>query len=373
MLDQLAFIGTKLHLYDALEPHREKIRQFTERFSAEARQPRNPPGNQARPQAPFPPATRGGTTQRNQASLKICQALLDPEQFASTALENILSIDPSSSSEARATVNADSEILLQLFPSTFNKLTSLPVSTGVVAQALANWGEKAPLEALEAFRKNVISKNQLRNVAARALTSRHKDAEETFWKSIQLSLQPNSSTDSFTSAQTLLSFSASFSVPTYRSPDIEWYSVARHAAPELGRAAAWQLAFDYLNGRYEERNISILPMAERPFDRMLAVAYCVAEDYPDVAQQILDRALPRVLANVQQASESPFSRNADISLAAWFDPQATTDLIIKLKKQFDEEQKNQPANQRSIPASMRQAELLSLRNSCLRGLLLDEQ
>ncbi len=126
-----------------------------------------------------------------------------------------------------------------------------------------------------------------------------------------------------------------------------------------------------LSGRYDDLNVSILSVRDRNFQQMLTAAYCLSEDYPELATLMAQRAVPQMLKSAEQELAQSFSRASDISLAAWFEPQATTELLIKISKQLDEEKKQQGARIDTRSFSKTNS-LMSLRDSCLRGLLLDE-
>lgn len=363
MLQQLVAVGTKLHNYRALAPHRVKIRQFIDLYMSEAdAAPANPLGNGV-----APPAARTRTSVERPV-LDFCRALVDAEVFALRVLDELNESAEETSPENRSLQMRDTSVLLQLFPATF---LTLPANRGSLSNAMfVNWGEQSPLEALEAVKQGKLTPDVLRVVTTAALASHHADAEQVFWESVRLLLRADSSRDRISSS--MLGMLSPFELPSSSNRPVElvWYGAAQQSSPKMGRVAAWMLAHDCLSGKYEENNTSILPQRERMSPALLVAAYCLATDFPDLTTHIKERALPRALQSIDRDFGQTY-RNTDVSLAAWLDPQATTDFVIKLQKRLDEEQKNQPAGQRDPRFSVKQAELMSLRSTCLRGLLVD--
>ena len=353
--DMLANVGVKLHLYGALDPHRGKIRQFLEQYAIEAaRTPPNPGGN-----APNPLNARAMLPEEL-GVLPLCRALLDPEQFAANTLEELQVNSAELSNEERVAQMRNAAIFLQLFPAQFSQLPPdrLAMSDG----AMQNLGMQAPLQGIEAVKQGKLGPEYLRAVAASAFMNGHADAAEVFRESNKLFLQ---------SDPTRTRISAGMFNVRNRQPDIVWYEAAKRTSPEFGRMAAWHLAYEYLSGKYEDNSMTILPMRERYHQQMLGAAYCLMDDFPDLAQQVAQRAIPRLLVNTEQEFGQTFGRGGDFSLVAWFAPRVACDVVMKLKKRLDEEQKNQPAGGRDPRLYSKQNELATLRMTCLRGLLLD--
>lgn len=343
MLDHLAAVGLKLHHYGVLDT--TKISEFLALRAAESsRVARNPRAAiQGRPES---------------ESIAMCRALLDPLQFAADVGETAPVESSELNTELRVQEARNREILLRLFPADFEKINRL---RGLASeQTLIDLSEQAPLEALAAVKQGKVPVEFLRVIAAVALNSGRAEAARVFEESARELLR----VDQSRFRPSALSIGA-------RNLDLNWYKAARRTSVEFRKMVAWHLAHDYLSGKYDDASVSILSIRDRNYQQMLTTAYCLSEDYPELAMQIAQRAVPRMLRSAEQELDQSYSRASDISLAAWFEPQAATELVMKISKQLDEEKKQQGAKPDARLFS-KTNRLMSLRDSCLRGLLLDE-
>ena len=354
VIDIMANVGVKLHAHGALGPsYRDKIRQFLEKHAIEAAkvQP-NPAGVQGLPNI--------NRLNQERPWLNVCRALLDPGQFASGVLEQLAADATELTSEERMAQNRDLELFMKLFPLEFARLPAERMSMS--DEVLASAGTIAPLNVLAAIKQGMLPADTLRVVSTAALISNHPDAEQTLREGAKLMLRSES---------TRPRLPTSFFGMVARQPDLAWYQAAKQKSPELGRLVAWNLAHDYLSGKYADNSITVLPARERAAPQILSTAYCLNDDFPELAHAMAQHLVPRLLASTEQEFGLTFTRNGDFSVAAWFDPQATTALVIKLKKRIDEERK-QAGGARDASVFVKENELASLRFTCLRGLLLDQ-
>ena len=348
ILEQIAQVGLKLHHLGRLDPHREKIRQFVAQWKAAQPRPR---GDGPQPM-----------TSSERSHSPICVALTDPALFARDTLELLSKDSAELTYEQRNRQSSQAEVFLQLFPNEYEKLSAQPLRIALNQATMISWGEQSPLSALEAYKRNVIVASQLRQVAEASLLSHHADAGPMVREASKLLVRSATPRSNSWEARR----------------EIEVYQAARATSNELGRQQAWFMARDYLGGRYDYDPTSSQPTQNQLADRALAVGYCLRDEQPELAEQIVKLGVPRVLRNLERQFEEHYGDNVDMTLAAWFEPQATCDLLIKLSQRFAEESKKQNAQPPAQPGMYYQRlqsminNLALLRHTCLRGLLLDE-
>lgn len=353
MINEIAEVGLKLHTFGVLGPYRGKLQQFIDYWTTQK--------NKERAQLRLPanlPANAQRMWMMDSDSVLMCRALMNPEEFAANATEQLQSDLNELSPEDRATAVRNTSILMRLYPVEQLKLPAERMSASL--EYFVDLGTLDPLAGLEAARRGTFSADSVRMIVQSAFSSGHPDAQRAFTESIPLMLQADSDLRRF-----------AFSMG--RPGELGWYKAVHGASDELGRIAAWILAFDYLNGKYDDAAARLLPMMERRSQNMLAIAYSIINEYPELCKQIVDRAAPRLLQQAEAEFDMPFARSSDVSLAAYFDAEGTVDVLLKLQKRLDEEMKNQPARQTNSRLYSRRNSLSTLRATCLRGLLLDEQ
>ncbi len=361
MLSHVVKAALKLHALGGLSPYQEKLRQFAEHADSKAQkaQPNSRvtslgPGSEPKP-------------------TDMCRALADLQQFAAKAIESLQWTREQLSREEWAAQAKQATIFMQLYPGEYIKLGDR-IPRPLNDRFVISWGEQAPLQVLEAYQAGKINADMLRFGAEAAVVSGHPDGAAMFVEANKL-LALTETTRSRASVSAVLQL----------PPDIAWYHAASRTSKALGRQAAWFLARDYLSGQYDFNMRGILPTQERSAEQLLAVAYCLQAEYPELARELVARNLPRALQNLEQGFEQPFRSDLDLSCIAWFDPQAAHDLMIKFNERLAEEKKKSAAAPapgqapgqpvQFTPEAQRlqtmAANLTLLRHSCLRGLLLD--
>ncbi|MCC6508444.1 MAG: hypothetical protein IT423_05010 [Pirellulaceae bacterium] len=254
----------------------------------------------------------------------------------------------------RSAWSAQNALLIRLFPQYFS---SVPLPRYSVNDVFwMELGELIPQPAWKAIKNQQNDSSTIRWLVAGALTAKHPDGQELFQQAVAHELH---SMDS--------QYSRLSSVSSRSSLVIPWVLAAKRHSPQLGKQACWLLAHDYLSGRLEPSSTSVLPTTQRLDNQALAIALCIDSEFPELAQMIVDRCVPKVLEQLEQDMAQPYARSLDASLVAYFAPQQTTELIKRVEQQ---NVNAAPAN--GLP-SARLISLAQMRQSCLRGLLLDAE
>ena len=350
MLEHLGAVGLKLHFYGLLDNHRNRIRQYLE---LEVPKRNNPMSRWDASELLF-----NGSDAADAPYL--CRALLDPEQHIANVLEASPLDFTDVNREEFASQVKSAEMALRLAPALFDKLNAR-VGINLNDRMLSDFGEQAPLEALAAVKSGKLPLDSVRIISAAALASKRADGPQVFEECSKL----------------LLKFEANSLRPRLtnfraRLPEVAWYNAASNTSPMFGKMVAWHLAQDYLNGVTNDSSISVLPLRNRAVQQTLATAYCLSSEYPLLAQEILQREMPRAVRAMESEFPLAYSRNLDCSLAAWLDPKTTVGALLKMAKQLEEDQKNLPAGRPDSRLFGRINSLGFLRDVCLKGLLLDE-
>ncbi len=342
-------VGLKLFHLGALDAHRAKLKQLVD--ASEALKAG------ARAQIPLP----AGTSFLGSNTAILCRALSNPEEFKAKILEQ-LQIDPNEiNAEERPLQMQTIGIFARMFPT---ELFDLPRDrTMFASQAWGELGATNPLAAVDAARQGKVSTDALRTVIQAALEAKHPDAREAFVQTMPLLLRQD--------ASRIL-----HPLPTSRASELGWYEAARNHSADLGRMAAWLLAYETLNGNYDDTTLSPLPIREMRMRGKLAVAYAIADHWPNLSRQIVDQSVTRTLNAVESEFGYVYQRDSDFSLVAYFQPQATVELLLRLQKRIDEEMKNAAAagqpGAANAQAFGKRISLAKLKMSCLRGLLLEK-
>lgn len=350
VFEQVAEVGLKLHHLGKLDLHRDKIRQFVEYREA------------VRARTQVVGRSKPFISQQERNHDLMCRALVDPEQFAREALQLLSMEQAELSREDRDNQSLYARLFVQLYPKDHHKLPMKHLRLARGEEMMNSFGEQAPLSALEVYKQGQITAGQLRQVAEASLLSHHPDADSMVRQANILLVRSETPRERILDAHN----------------EIGVYQAARRISPALGRQQAWLMARDYLSGRYEVNTMNIMPAQNQLANRALAIAYCLKDEHPQLAQQISRLSVPRVLNNLERKFEQRNWDAMDMTMVAWFEPQATCDLLIKLSKRYADElqqQNAQPLGQPGADASRLQYmanDIAALRHACLRGLLLDE-
>lgn len=333
--DLVSELGLRLFRLGGLGHHAGKLQDVIDTYAKSMANPRLP--------SALPEPT----------SIQLCRALLEPDRLLARVEEIEASLAQTSArsiTEAR-TLSPYSDLPARMFPQSISKR-----SIGRLSSSETLWrdlGEFAPNITFEQLKHHPSRLDELLIVSEATLRRRAPEAEVIFEEVARRLRETETSKARITYLATM------------RLPALQWTQAARAYSPALGRQAGWHLAQDYLRSLQADA-FARMPITGQEDWQALVIALSLVDYFPDLAEAMIEPAAKKLVAQIEEDSKPSFTRRYDLRGLAYFYPEQAVELLDRLSTIVDEAVKVQAPNR---PAHALVMNLVSLRISCLRGLL----